>query len=515
MPASCGRVIATIRVVLAAMVLATIVVAQETQTAPTASVAGGNIRGLALSGQPGAVFRGIPFAQPPVGDLRWREPQPVKAWTGVRAAEKPGAPCAQAAAGWNDSFAAAGQEDCLYLDVWTPEWPVRSRKPVMFWIHGGGNMGGAGGFDPLYQGEHLIRHDVVLVIPQYRLGILGFLAHPELTKESAHHASGNYGTLDLIAALRWVHDNIEKFGGDPNNVTIFGQSAGAFNASSLMASPLAKGLFHKVIAQSGFMAALGGATLAQAEGEGLEAAKQFGASETGAIEQMRAMTAKELLNGPRVSRVNVDGYVFPTDMRDVFASGKEATVPLLLGNVTVEDMSSAGDLRKAMERDYGPLASKAIALYGLDGNGGDARIKEQWGTDTNFRCPGVLGAKWHSATGNPVWRYEFGRAIPPRANTSHSTDLPYVFGNLFSHGSQAGEFTVIDRKLSDSVQTYWTNFAKRGDPNGDGVSVWPKFDASKPQHVEFTATGAVEAILDQRTAFCDLFGAVVKSAMGK
>ncbi len=489
--------------------------AQDSKAAPTTAVTGGQIRGLALTGQSGALFRGIPFAQPPVGELRWREPQPVKAWSGVRSAEKPGAPCAQAAAGWNDLFAKAGQEDCLYLDVWTPEWPVRSKLPVMFWIHGGGNTGGAGGFDELYAGEHLIKHGVILVIPQYRLGVFGFFAHPELSKESPHHVSGNYGTLDLIAALQWVHENIAKFGGDPNNVTAFGQSAGAFNASSLMASPLANGLVHKVIAQSGFGVALGGATLAQAENYGVETAKRLGAPETGAIARLRSMPVQELLKA-RAGGTNTDGYVFPTDMHDVFAAGKEAKIPLLLGNVSIENLSPGGDLRKTIEMRYGSLAPKAIALYGLDGaNGGGARTQDEFGTDTSFRCPGVMGAKWHSAAGNPVWRYEFGRAIPPRPSTSHSTDLPYVFGNLLSTGSQPGEYTEVDRKLSDAVQLYWTNFAKKGDPNGEGVPTWPKFDASKPEHIEFTADGKVKASPDQRAAFCDLFGEVVKSTAAK
>jgi para-nitrobenzyl esterase len=215
---------------------------------PVVSVTGGDIRGRLLEDGAGAVFKGIPFARPPVGDFRWREPMPVIPWNDTRDAGESGPPAVQPALGWNDKSAAASREDCLYLDVWTPTGPSTARNPVMVWIHGGANVAGAGGFDPLYDGRALISHGAVLVVVEYRLGILGFFAHPELTRESAHHASGNYATLDQIAALRWVRDNIGKFGGDPENVTIFGQSAGATDVLALMASPLSKGLFHRAIA---------------------------------------------------------------------------------------------------------------------------------------------------------------------------------------------------------------------------------------------------------------------------
>src|SRR5450631_2512574 len=217
---------------------------------PVVAVTGGQVRGRLLEGG-GAIFRGIPFAQPPVGALRWREPMPVQGWVGVREADKPGPPSAQPALGWNDDFAAAGSEDCLYLDVWTPRAEPGAGLPVMVWIHGGANVAGAGGFDPLYEGKSLIGHGVVLVVVEYRLGILGYFAHPELTQESPHHASGNYGIMDQAAALRWVRDNIVRFGGDPGNVTLFGQSAGSMDVLALMTSPLAKGLFHRAIAESG------------------------------------------------------------------------------------------------------------------------------------------------------------------------------------------------------------------------------------------------------------------------
>ena len=223
------------------------------------SVTGGKIRGIQPSSRGGAVFKGIPFAQPPVGELRWREPVPVRPWRGIRDATGFGHTCVQGGALGADS-----SEDCLYLNVWAPEWPAKSRKAVMVWIHGGGNFAGAGS-EPVFDGESLARHGVVVVTMNYRLGIFGFFAHPELTKESPHHVSGNYGLLDQVLALRWVHENIASFGGDPGNVTMFGESAGSLDVNVLMTSPLSQGLFCRAIGESGPVVA----PPPLAEGEGL------------------------------------------------------------------------------------------------------------------------------------------------------------------------------------------------------------------------------------------------------
>ena len=217
---------------------------------PVVLVSGGRIRGLMLPAPGGAVFKGIPFVQPPLGDLRWREPMPVKPWAGGRDAVAFGPSCTQNNAGWNSQEAPGNQEDCLHLNVWAPEWPAKTKKPVMLFIHGGGNTTGASRVDYL-DGASLTRRGVVLVSTNYRLGVFGFFAHPELTRESPHKASGNYGLMDQVAALQWIRDNIAKFGGDPANVTIFGHSAGSANIGMLMTSPLARGLFHRAIQQSG------------------------------------------------------------------------------------------------------------------------------------------------------------------------------------------------------------------------------------------------------------------------
>ena len=308
--------------------------------APAVSLPAGQIRG-ALLDQGGAAFKGIPFAQPPVGDLRWRPPVPVKSWTSERDATAFGAPCSQNSG--NGRMLDRSSEDCLYLNVWNAEWPARAKKPVMLWIHGGGNYGGTasgGNFD----GESLARHGVVLVTANYRLTVFGFFAHPELTAESPHHASGNYGLMDQIAALQWVHDNITKFGGDPGNVTLFGQSAGAVDANVLMTSPLAKGLFQRVIVESGTVtrnpdAATLGMTalatvmpvkagpvtysdapaLAEAEHKGDELAGLLKAPADGRLKYLRALPAADLLKAiaaPQMSigpanGIEVDGWVCP------------------------------------------------------------------------------------------------------------------------------------------------------------------------------------------------------------
>ncbi|MEO6993110.1 MAG: carboxylesterase family protein, partial [Lacunisphaera sp.] len=302
------------------------------------NVTGGVIRGRALPSGEGTVFKGIPFAQPPVGELRWREPMPVVPWNGIREATESGPPAAQASFGWNDNFAKASREDCLYLDVWTPAKLPAERLPVMVWIHGGSNLAGTGGGDPLNQGGVIIRHGVILVLIEYRVGLFGFLAHPELTRESPHHSSGNYGLLDQIAALRWIHDNITKFGGDPNNVTLFGQSAGSMDILSLMTSPLAHGLFQRAIGESG-PAPFGGmtGTLAAAERAGEESAAELKAPKENSLAYLRSLPAEALAQAKtKVIPLCVDGWILSATPNSVFFTGKESAIPLLIGTNAIE-----------------------------------------------------------------------------------------------------------------------------------------------------------------------------------
>ena len=278
---------------------------------PVATVMSGHLQGRLLSPSPGAAFKGIPYARPPVGDLRWHEPVAVAPWDGIRHAGALGPPCAQNAQGWNDAAAHISKEDCLYLNVWTPEWPPKTKRPVLFWIHGGGNTGGSA-TNIAIDGAVLASRGIVVVTIHYRLNAFGFLALPELTAESPHHASGNYGLLDQIAALRWVRDNIAQFGGDPDRVTIAGQSAGAQDLGLLMTSPLAEGLFRGAIAESGTIIIDGNLTpsLQDAERNGAKLAAALQAQESGSLPHLRSLPAEEILKAAEKvpAGPNVDGW---------------------------------------------------------------------------------------------------------------------------------------------------------------------------------------------------------------
>jgi para-nitrobenzyl esterase len=485
---------------------------------PVAMSAQGPLAGEALKAG-GAVFKAIPFAQPPVGDLRWREPVAPKAWNGTRDAKIFAAPCAQIDANWNTVAAKTGSEDCLYLNVWTPEWPGPVAKPVMVWFHGGGNTGGSflgeGGIEPSFDGERLSRHGVVVVTVSYRLGLLGFIAHPELTKESQHHASGNYGLMDQIAALKWVHENIARFGGDPGNVTIFGQSAGAHDIGILMASPLTRGLFHKAIGESGSVVIRAGLTRSRAdlESAGVRLAARLGAPGKRQIKYMRGLSAAEIFKaapgyndrGADRPEPDIDRYVITKEPAAMFRAGEEAAVPLLIGNNARE--RTALGLTKEIQDFYGPLAPKALKLYASAATDyapwGEA--KSQFATDMQFRCSASTIAQWHSSKA-PTYEYEFTRAPEPRGAV-HSWELQYVFGNL----KQATE--DADRKLSDEVQIYWTNFAKTGNPNGAGVPAWPKF-ASGREYMDLGSPAPV-AKTALRAPFCDLWREKLVSSLAR
>jgi para-nitrobenzyl esterase len=478
----------------------------------------GEIKGIQRRGS-GAEFLGIPYAEPPIGDLRWRPPVPAKPWTGVRDASTFGAPCSQPDLGdWNRHDAQTGKEDCLFLNVIVPQWPVSKPLPVMFWIHGGANEGGTAS-SALYKDGTLASHGVILVTVNYRLGIFGFLAHPELTAESGH--SGNYGLMDQILALRWVHDNIAKFGGDVNNITVFGQSAGSIDTSLLMTSPLARDMFQKAIGESGaaFTAPL--LDLADAEHTGTSLAQIFQARPgNGQIKFMRTVPAEELLSTlartpshPRVGP-DIDGYVIPAQPAAVFASGKEAHIPLLYGTTTREfgSKQTPDQLRPIISFAAGSFGDKALSAYGLaNGASGTTDPKygtaaDQWSADMAFRCPAVTQAAWHVAADNPTWQYEFNHAIPGQEaqGAVHSADLPYVFGYFPKWGNIAGKFTEVDTKIADLMETYWTNFAKTGNPNGGGLPNWPQ-QGTSGTYLQFQQDGTVQTATGLRTAQCSIY----------
>jgi para-nitrobenzyl esterase len=491
----------------------------------------GLVRGIVRTSG-GAEFLGIPYAQPPIGDLRWREPLPAKSFAGIRNASTFGAACSQPLLGgaWNRYDVANSQEDCLYLNIVTPAWPAVKPLPVMFWIHGGANLGGSGSGD-LYNSGTLTEHGVVLVTINYRLGVFGFLAHPALTAESPHHASGNYGLIDQILALHWVRDNIANFGGDPNNITVFGQSAGSMDTGMLMTSPLAAGLFQKAIAESGAAYAPSVDPLADAEKRGQDSAAALNVpAGADGIAALRKISAPDLLVklGTRASdwpgfTPNVDGWVLPRSPSAVFAAGNEAAIPLLIGTTSREfgSAESADALRAAITHADGDLAPQALALYGLAGEGqgttdplyGSAGV--QWNADTLFHCPITTEALWHSTAHHSTYEYELDHAIPGQEaeGALHSSDLPYVFGYFPKSGNIGGSFTDTDTRLAALIESYWTNFARTGDPNGASLPHWPKLDKAQ-SYLRFTQDGATAvSITPLRAPECDLYRKVLAQQM--
>jgi para-nitrobenzyl esterase len=501
--------------------------AQAAENAPVAQTASGQLRGVARAGG-GAEFLGIPYAEPPVGELRWHEPLPVKPWSGIRDATAFGAPCAQPVLGdWNRRDAERGVEDCLFLNVITPVWPGKTPLPVMLWLHGGANAGGTAS-SALYKDGTLINHGVLLVTVNYRLSVFGFFANPALTAESPHHASGNYGLMDQILALRWVRENIARFGGDPNSITVFGQSAGGQDTGLLMTSPLSKSLFQRAIAESGTSFSPTLVPLADAERTG----EKFAASAMGAtppeakadaaIKHLRQMTAQELLTAQTTMNPHptfgpvIDGWVIARSPAEVFQSGEEAAIPLLIG-VTSREFGAQtfstptvpDELRKTISNLMGSFAPQTLAAYGLnDGGQGNADVlhgptADQWTADFYFRCPGVTEGVWHAAAHHPVYEYEFAHAIPGQEaqGAAHSSDLPYVFGYFPKEGNIAGNFTDIDTKLADLIGSYWTNFAKTGNPNSTALPEWPQLGASQ-SYIQFTQGGKAVTAIGLRGAQC-------------
>jgi para-nitrobenzyl esterase len=462
-------------------------------------------------------FKGIPFAAPPVGDLRWKAPAPVTPWKGVRKATDFGARCMQGPIFSDMVFRDWGiSEDCLYLNIWTPAKSSREKLPVMVWIYGGGFQAGSSS-EPRQDGKDLARKGVVVVSMNYRLGVFGFMAHPELTRESGHNASGNYGLMDQIAALRWVRRNIVAFGGDPNKVTIFGESAGSFAVSGLMASPLAQGLFHRAIGESGAFFGGAGQTLAQrsladAERLGSQFSSSMGAN---SIAELRSKPAQEVLqaalkSGPFRFSPIIDGYVVPRDVPSIYAEGTQSHVPLLAGwnadesrafVVLSKQRPTAASFTQQLKARFGDRADEALKLYPASSDGEALESAASLASDSFI---GYVTWKWieaHSQTGgSPVYRYSFDKAPPVAPDTKvngmpatakdigarHAGEIEYVFGALKSVNVP---WEPADWKLSDAVMTYWSNFAKTGNPNGSGLPKWPAYDRKTGYQVMHLDTG--------------------------
>jgi para-nitrobenzyl esterase len=459
----------------------------------TIKVDGGQIAGVAADGV--RVFKGIPFAAPPVGDLRWKPPQPVVAWTGVKSADTFGPQCPQTPYPAGSPYtmeAASMSEDCLYLNVWTTARAPGDnvKRPVMLWIHGGAWTRGSASV-VTYGGAALAKKGVVVVTTNYRLGPLGFLAHPELTAESPQHSSGNYAILDHVAALKWVQKNIAVFGGDPSNVTIFGESAGSWSVNTTQATPLAKGLFHKAIGESGAQFART-ATLSQAEQGGLAMAKAVGAD---SLKALRAVPAEKLAAVQSFrSSINVDGWVLPEDVRSIFAQKKHSDVPILVGSNANEwtTLSSPAQFPKTMdafrqriEGQFPGLAKEFDEVYPVKSETDIADAMLGLGRDTTFTLEMRTWARMVTAGGRKAFLYQFTHVPPsPRAKewgAYHASEIAYVFGNL---RNPAFAWTDADRKLSDAMSSYWVNFAKTGDPNGKGLPAWTAYDADSEPYID-------------------------------
>ncbi|MYA32149.1 MAG: carboxylesterase family protein [Gemmatimonadales bacterium] len=480
--------------------------AQETRV----EIASGNVDGVLVDGI--RSYKGIPFAAPPVGDRRWKPPQPVEAW-GRRTlrAHSFGPECMQTPYGAGSFFGgppAPTAEDCLYLNVWTAAADASERRPVMVWIHGGALTRGSGSTG-IYDGTALAEKGAVVVTINYRLGPFGYLAHPLLSAESEHGSSGNYGVLDQVAALEWVRDNIAAFGGDPERVTIFGESAGSWSVNTLMATPLAAGLFHRAIGQSG--GRFGPMIRLSEAPEGGRSAEAIGAAFLGALgaetlEDMRRLSAASVMAGldtPAGRRFrtaeNVDGWVLPTDVSTAFADGTHNNVPVLVG-FNADEMTSLSSPRSVPEtldawREWvagrvGDDAERFDAAYPVveEGEIFDAFMRSRG--DALFGIQMRTWARASEAAGAAAWLYYFTHEPPGPAKgylkSYHAAEIVYAFGNV-----GPGEREDVDRELSQTMSSYWVNFAASGDPNGPRLPPWPAYTRDSEAHLVLGPTVGV------------------------
>ncbi|MBS1524752.1 MAG: carboxylesterase family protein [Bacteroidetes bacterium] len=487
-------------------------------------------------------FKGIPFAQPPVGDLRWRDPQPAKNWSGVLKADHFGPNAMQKNVFGDMQFRSSGMsEDCLYLNVWTPAKSPKAKLPVLVYYYGGGYVAGDGS-ESRYDGESLATKGIVTVTVNYRLGIFGLFAHPELTKESPHNASGNYGMLDQTAALKWVRDNIAAFGGDPNHITIDGESAGSISVCDLMASPLSRNMIAGAIGESGGILPM--STLSQAEKRGADFQKKAGAS---SLADLRAMPADKLLDlaskqGNWSMAIIVDGYFLPKSAGEIFAAGEQAHVPLLVGWNSAEIPYQAlmqgtpptpENYAKKIKQLYPNDSAKVMQLY--PGGTEEEVIKSatKLASDRFIVYSTWKWAEEQAKAGSPVYNYMFSHPRPPMVasmgnakpglaggvirgganeapnkmpapyvGASHASEIEYALGNLW--GNKVYAWSADDYKVSATMEDYFANFIKTGNPNGKGLPQWPVNNHSITQRINIDVTTKSEPSDDRpRYLFLD------------
>jgi para-nitrobenzyl esterase len=481
-------------------------------------VTGGIVEGVEQDGI--FSYKGIPFAAPPVGDLRWKTPEMVKPWTGVRKADVFGPACMQASGAMGNTSPVS--EDCLYLNVWTPAKMQDEKLPVILWIYGGGFMGGSTS-TAMYDGTGFAKKGIVLVSVAYRVGPFGFFAHPELSRESGR-GSGNYGLEDMIAGMKWVQENIDRFGGDPSNVTIFGHSAGGMAVSMLAASPVTKGLFHRAICMSGGSFTplqtsrdtstgmnLGIPTLKFAESNGEEFLKKLEAAD---IEAARALGAEEIQKsmgfgmGIGSFRPVADGYIIPNDLVSMYQADNFNDTPILVGNTSNELGSfgggrniTAAQFENQIQSQYGPQADTILSVYPHSTDAEAARSSMEVSRESTFSWNTWTWARLQSRKGKgKAFGYYFDYHAPDADGSGHGSDVPYAFQTL---GGPQGAPEPQDLNLSDMISSYWVNFAKSGNPNGPNLPEWPAFTEEDQRVMVFDATPGArpEPNLDKLKAF--------------